>query len=157
MDQDVDGVAFNFVAPPVNALFDLRARENAPRPFDQRVHQGVFPRRKHLHYASARQLMRLSVEFRPAGDQQRCGPPRTAAHQRLHPRLQFAHLEGLYEIVVRAKIEAGHPIVEPVARRNDEHRRVCALPPRRLQQVEPVSAGEPADRAARSSSCCRAT
>ena len=77
-----------------------------------------------------------------SGHKARDGPALPAAKDGPHSRQQLPNLERLDEVIVGAEIEAPDPIVEPIARRNDEHRRVQPLAPRGLQQVETVSAGQ---------------
>jgi hypothetical protein len=57
---------------------------------------------------------------------------RTAQH-RAQARFQFRELERLGHIVVRAGVQARHAAVEPVERREDQHRQAG---PRRAQVLQ---------------------
>lgn len=72
-----------------------------------------------------------------------CRPARPAAAERAHSGEHLPCLERFDEIVVRAEIEPGHPIIKPVARRDDQHRCIDSPPPRRLQKLKTFSARQP--------------
>jgi hypothetical protein len=66
----------------------------------------------------------------------RLGP----SQQRAQPRLELLQGERLDQVVVRARVEPGHAIVDRVARRQHQHRRPIARvaqSPAHLQPVDP--------------------
>lgn len=108
MDQDVDGVALDFITPSVNSFLDLRSRQDAAWPLYERVHEGVFAGGQDGRLAPVGQLVGLGVKLGPACDQPRGGMARPAAYQRSHARQQLARFERLEQIIVCAEIVPRH-------------------------------------------------
>src|SRR2546422_7559693 len=65
-----------------------------------------------------------------------------AARQRLEPRQELAEGEGLRQVVVGAGLEAAHPVVEGIERRQHQDRRGGAAAAQLAAQVEAGAAGE---------------
>src|SRR5215467_10061895 len=62
MDQDIDGIAFNFLSPAVNPLLNLRARKDDTRPLHESLHKREFSRREDMLYIPVLRLMRGKIE-----------------------------------------------------------------------------------------------
>ena len=60
-----------------------------------------------------------------------------AAQQRADPGEELRQGEGFDEVVVGTQIKAEHPIVDAVARRQNQHGRLDVAFPQRLQDFEP--------------------
>jgi hypothetical protein len=72
--------------------------------------------------------------------QGRSRPP--SPGQRAHPGQQLGERERLDEIIVGAGIEAGHPVVDGVARRQEQDRRRHATPAQVAQQRQSIELGQ---------------
>ena len=63
-----------------------------------------------------------------------------AAEHRADAREQLGQRERLDQIIVGAQVQPAHPIVDAVARGQDQHRRLDLALPQRLQDLEPAAA-----------------
>ena len=72
------------------------------------------------------------------GAERRAGSPQ----QRAASRGQFGDLERLDQIVVRARVQAQHPVVEPAARGQDQDRHHILPPPQRANEIQPLAIGQ---------------
>ena len=98
---------------------------------------------RELHHASraghsARDQVHLEIGNRQA--QRFGGPP--APDERSNPGQQLGEGERLDQIIVGSAVEADHPILERIARRQDEHRRVDAALPQRAENLQPIASGQ---------------
>ena len=64
-----------------------------------------------------------------------------SSQQGLGSRDELGHREGFDEIVIRAAVQAAHPILDGVSRGEDEDRNVVAARTRCREQGEPVAIG----------------
>jgi hypothetical protein len=63
-----------------------------------------------------------------------CGP--AAAQQSPDPREQFRKGKRLDQVVVGTEVQTEHPIVDPIASRQNEHRRLESALPQDLENLE---------------------
>ena len=90
--------------------------------------------------AAARDFSRHEIDLEIADAQaQRLGDP-AAPQQRADPRQHLLERERLDQIVVGAAVEAGHAILERVARRQHQHRRLVAALAQRSENLQAVAA-----------------
>ena len=136
VDQHFDSVAGDFLAPAVDALFELRARHDRAGTFEQRVHQVELACRQVDGRTFVHELSRREVELCLRGADGRLRMTAGASNDRPHAREQLAKLERLDEIIVGTEIEPRHAIVESVTRGEHEHRRAIALLSRSPQHFQ---------------------
>ena len=67
---------------------------------------------------------------------------RRAPQQRPDPRQHLLHVERLGDIVVGARIHAGHLVAPALARREDEHRHLAVVAPPLLEHAQAVLLGQ---------------
>ena len=144
MEQKFNRVALHLLAPAVDAVFQVAAREDGSRPHQQGLQQRKFPvRQLHAGAVACRGLLRGRVQRHHPVAQQRRGAARLAPQHRTHARQQFCHLEGLEHIVIGPAIQTAQPVVQAVACRNDQQRHRVALRAQVAQHLQPVLAGQP--------------
>nr|WP_238578678.1 hypothetical protein [Inquilinus limosus] len=87
---------------------------------------------------------RSGIEAQAAADQGqrrlRAGPPQ----RRADPGQQLLSEERLGQVVVRPGVEAADFLVQPVQRRQHDHRRAGLQPPHHRQQRQPLGTAQPA-------------
>ena len=66
-----------------------------------------------------------------------------SAHQRAHARLEHLEFERLGEVIIGARIEAGHQVLDAVQGRENEHRHGGLAQPEALEHLEPRALGQP--------------
>jgi hypothetical protein len=66
----------------------------------------------------------------------------TAADHRAHPGQQLAELVGLDQVVVGADVQAGHAVVQAIAGREDQHRRLVAPAAGLAQHLRAIQLGQ---------------
>src|SRR5258708_13605533 len=66
-----------------------------------------------------------------------------AAKHCAHARQQFSNLERLYQIVIRAEIEAIDAVVNAVPRGHNDNRKFAAKPPKPAQHLAAIRQGKP--------------
>ena len=89
--------------------------------------------------ATAQHLARDQIHLEVADREPRRIRHAAAAHQRTDAGEQFGEGERLDEVVVRAGVEAGHAVLQRVARGEDEHRRLHAALAQRAQDLKAVA------------------
>src|SRR5260221_13894054 len=135
MDQEFDGVALDFLVPSVDVTFEVAAGEDGAGAREQRLKHGEFARRKEGGLAEEGGFPGRGIEADFSVAEQ-CG--RTAAftpEHGAHPRQQFAYLEGFYQIIIRAEIQAVDTVFYAVARGHDDHRKPAADPAEPAQNL----------------------
>ena len=65
-----------------------------------------------------------------------------AAHERTEAGQQLGEGKRLHQIVVGARVEPVHTVLDAVARRDHQHRRAQAAPPQGRQDLDAVPAGQ---------------
>ncbi len=139
MHVDRDRVALEFLAPAVQAILELRARQDRAGTQHQGFEHRVLARRQRDRHAALRHLAGGRVEGHVADREGRRGAARLAAHDRAHAREQFVELERLDDVVVGAGVESAHAARQGVARRDDDDRRAVAARAHRLQHRDAVA------------------
>src|SRR5579883_1414195 len=102
MDQHVDGVAFDLLAPSIKTIFELSARQDRPGPLHERAHQRKLPGRQDNVLLAAAERVLGEIEAKIAGMEERFGraaaPPRHGANA----REKLLSRERLHNIIIRA-------------------------------------------------------
>ena len=106
MNQEVNGVAFDFFAPAVDFIFQIAARQNHARAQQQGLEDGKFFVAEHdgLFLPDHFCLMGGRVERDDAVAQQRLRLSAVSAQYGAHTGLQFCHVEGFDDVVVCAAV-----------------------------------------------------
>jgi hypothetical protein len=143
MNVHLDRVTRDFLAPRIEPLLELGARQHATCVQHEFVQQIELPRlqldrlRPKLHGACGRiETQRTDCEYRR-------GLASRATDQRAQACGEFVEIDGLLDLVVGAGIEAPDAVIDRIPRRQDEHRR--SHPPRALarDQRQAVDARQP--------------
>ena len=142
MDVDLDGVAFHFLAPAIQPLLELGARQHLAGPLQQRFEQREFAVRQIDGLAVAGHLMTGLVQrdaemlddvFRAAG---------LAPQHRADAGSQLVEVEGLDDVIVGAGVESLDAIVDRVPGREDQHWHLAAGSPQPLQDLQAIQPGQ---------------
>ena len=88
-----------------------------------------------------RALRAARVEAQVAGLERLALAGRAPAQQRLQPRDHLLHGERLDDVVVGARLQAAHAVVDLVARREDADRHLVAALAQAAQDLEAVEVG----------------
>jgi len=139
--EELDGVALNFVARPVDVALEVRTAADHAGPLQKHVQEREFPCAQLLHDIPTPHLPRCRVEP-PVPVGQRARVPRPALHHHVQPREQLLHDEGLHDVVVGAEIEAAHARIDFVPRGKDHDRYVAAVAAHAREKVEAVAVGQ---------------
>ena len=138
----LDRVAGDLLAPAVEPLLELAARERQARAVEQRFQQRELARRDRDRPAAVRDLAGGGIERERAVRDLRLGAAGVAAEHGADARRELLQAEGLDQVVVGAEIEALHPVGDRVARGEDEHRDAVLAPAQAVEDLEPVLAGQ---------------
>ena len=137
---DVDHVRAVLVAEVPGVLEQLEAGQHLARAAHERLEQRELLRRERRSSVSPRQAWRVAGSRRRSPTSstagRSCWPRRASARRRAE---QLGERERLGQVVVGAAVEAGHAVLDRVARREHQHRRpdaVVAQPPAGLEAVD---------------------
>jgi hypothetical protein len=122
VDIDLDRVAADLLAPGVEVLFQLRARQGASGLLHQRQQQGVLPGGKLNGFAGAAHGARGRVERDPGCGEHRRRLAAGSPQQGAQAGVEFAEVEGLHQVVVGPGIETPDAVVDGIAGGQDQHR-----------------------------------
>ena len=140
VDMHLQRVAVDFLAPAVDALFQLHAAQDAPALLDEHQQDAeLLARHGHLHAALAH-LARGDVDDDIAMHEFFVRAPGRAAAGAAHARRQLIEVEGFDDEVVRARIQTGHPVDDLIARRDDQDRPVIAAAAQGRQRLHAILA-----------------
>src|ERR1051326_4080607 len=102
MDMHLDAVARDLLAPAVEALLELRARERLSGPVEERLQEReLAPRHADLAPEVAH-LVRRRIDAETAELDHGLRAARVAPHERTDARGELVELEGLHQIIVGA-------------------------------------------------------
>jgi D-alanyl-D-alanine carboxypeptidase/D-alanyl-D-alanine-endopeptidase (penicillin-binding protein 4) len=139
VDVDGDGIALDLLAPAVEAVLELRARQDRSRPREQRLEHRELTCRQRDRRAVEADLARRRVEPHTGMLDRRLAAPGVAAQHGAHARVQLVEFEGFDEIVVGTGIEPGDALAKGVARGQHDHRRRVVPSAQGAQHVEPAA------------------
>lgn len=143
MDVHFHRVAFDFLTPAIESLFDLGARQNVSGALEQELHESKLPGRQSDVATITGNPVRGRIQHHAEMLDLRGGSARFAAQERPDPRGQLIEVEGLDQIVVGSRVESLHPVGDCVPGRDDEYRQSGMTRPQALQHVQPVPPGQP--------------
>src|SRR5215472_15561990 len=102
MDQHVDGIALHLLAPAINLLLDLRAREDHSRPLHQHAQHRKLARGQNVLLPYVFRFMGSKVQRYLSAKYPRLSLAMEAPHHGPYARKQLAKFERLDDVVVRA-------------------------------------------------------
>ena len=143
VDMDVERVALDVAVPPVDRLFELRAREDLSRVLHELAQHHELPPLQ-IHGMTAvghRQRRRVDAHF--AQLERVDGGASQAPLDRANAREKLVEVERLDEVVVGARIEPRHAIGGTIACAHHEHGHLGAIGADAAQEREPVELGQP--------------
>jgi O-antigen/teichoic acid export membrane protein len=143
MDVDLDGVAFDLLAPAVEPLLEFRPGQWHPWLFKQRLQQGKLTRRQRYRQTVLRQLMGCRIHAQVADGNLRIGAASVTAQHRAHAGRKFIEVEGFDEVIVGTAIQPRDAVGNRIAGRDDEHRNTIGAAPQPAEKVEAGLAGQP--------------
>jgi hypothetical protein len=123
-------------------VFDLGTRKDRPGVLQQGMHQRKFARGECTDLLAERKRALVEIEADGVVTEPRYGIPRLAPQHGANSCQQFAHFEGLEQIVVRTNIQAFDSRVEVVARGQDQDRHGIAAGSCRAQQLDSRQPGQ---------------
>jgi hypothetical protein len=123
-------------------LDEVQAREHLPRPAHERLQQRELLGRQLDLDAVAPHLPGRGVQAERADLQHRGPLHHATAGERPQPRQQLRERERLGQVVVGAAVQAGDPVLDAVARGQDEDRRPDPAVPQLTADVEAAEARE---------------
>ena len=121
MDQHFDGIGGKILSERINRIFDGRFGHDSPRPPHQELKPVDLAAAELDRNAGDAHFPLAGIEHHVAGselDAKRLAGP---SQQSANAGDKLVELEGLAQIVVGALIEAGHEVLQAVARREHEH------------------------------------
>src|ERR1700730_16404746 len=95
VDQEFDGVAFNFLVPAIDVPLEISAGQNDAWAAHQRLQQGEFACRQEACVFAVADFKSRGIEADAAVAQDRRCAAALPAQDRAHPRKQLARLERL--------------------------------------------------------------
>ena len=128
------GVDVRLGAP--DRVQDLLPRHDAPLLADEVAEQRVLPRRQVLRRIAHDHAVADRVELDVARDQSLAGQLGCPPGERAQPGQQLREREWLGQVVVRARVQAGHPVVERPQRGEHQHRGGDAPRPEQAQHLQ---------------------
>src|SRR5271170_5236984 len=120
-DVNIDGVRVGVEAVAPHAFQQHRARDDLPRPAQEKLQELEFARQQFDFGVAAPHGLLDQVHFEIAGPQLARARVVDAAQQGLDPRRQLRHGERLYEIVVAPRLQALDALVHRRKRRDHEN------------------------------------
>ncbi len=136
------GVAFDFLVPAVEFVFDLGAAVDVFGLREQHFEQNVFALGEGERLAGQLGGFGGGVELQPAVFDQRSGAALAAAHQCRQAGGNFVECEGFAQIIIGAAVEAGQAVGQGVAGGEYQHGRVVPLLPPAGENVHAVDVGQ---------------
>src|SRR5882724_12422993 len=143
MDQEFDRIALDFLVPAVDLPFQLAARQYRTRPRQQRRKQRELAGGKQRCLAVEGSFARCRIQMKLAIAEQRRRAAAFAAKDCAHARQQFSNLERLYQIVVRAEIEAIDAVVNAIPRGHNDDWEFAARRAKLAQHLAAIRQREP--------------
>src|SRR5439155_22208520 len=142
VDVDFDRVAFYRIAPAVELVLELRARQDRSGAREQGLQQRELAGRQRQRLAFEPRLAGGRVELDIARRKRPPGAAGAAPQQRAKPRGELVQVEWFDDVIVGAGIQPRDPIGDRIARREDQYGpRVAALA-HRAQYLEPRTPGQ---------------
>src|SRR5262245_56557672 len=140
MHMHFDGVAVDFLRPPVEAFFELCAREDCARPLEEGGEDCILTSRQADLLGTACNPMGGGVEGQAQVFDHRLRAATAPSAERARTCSEFFELERLHEVIVSARIEAKHAVGDLASCGENQHGKLFAYAPQFPQHVEPVTA-----------------
>ncbi|MNN33949.1 hypothetical protein D3C81_1477280 [compost metagenome] len=142
MDMHVQGIALDFVAEAVHAVFELLAGQHPPGVLQQRLEQCLFTPGQVDRLAGQGCLAAARVVAQRAVFDHIHRPPGHPSQQGVQASSQLAQVERLEQVIVGAGLQAIDPVGDRITGSEHQHWQRLAFLAQAAQQLQAVFVGQ---------------